>query len=100
MTLAGLLELLREDPPETVFPGHGPPLTAEQAIGIAENDLRYLRSLHTAVVDVIADGGTRDDAQAAGLAVALPRSSAPDLEPMRGFNVERELDEILPSARA
>ena len=98
MTLAGLLELLREDPPETVIPGHGPPISAEEAIGIAEADLGYLRSLHRAVVDALSGGETRDDARAAGLAVALPRASSPDLDEMRGFNVDREIDEILPGA--
>ena len=98
MTLAGLLELLREDPPETVIPGHGPPISAEEAIGIAEADLGYLRSLHRAVVDALSGGETRDDARAAGLAVALPRASSPDLAEMRGFNVDREIDEILPGA--
>ena len=98
LTLAGLIELLHEDPPETVIPGHGPPLTAEEALGVAEADLGYLRSLHVAVVDALAGDGTRDEAQAAGLAVALPRESAPDLDEMRGFNVEREIEEILPAA--
>jgi glyoxylase-like metal-dependent hydrolase (beta-lactamase superfamily II) len=99
LTLAGLIELLREDPPETVIPGHGPPLTAEEALGVAEADLRYLRSLHAAVVDALAGGGTREEAQAAGLAVPLPRESAPDLDEMRGFNVEREIEEILPGPK-
>jgi glyoxylase-like metal-dependent hydrolase (beta-lactamase superfamily II) len=96
-TLAGLIELLREDPPESVIPGHGPPLTAEEALAVAEADLGYLRSLHVAVVDALSGDGTRDEAQAAGLAVALPRESAPDLDEMRGFNVEREIEEILPA---
>jgi glyoxylase-like metal-dependent hydrolase (beta-lactamase superfamily II) len=98
LTLAGLIELLREDSPATVVPGHGPPLTAEEALAVAEADLGYLRSLHVAVVDALAGDGTRDEAHAAGLAVALPRESAPDLDEMRGFNVERELEEILPAA--
>jgi glyoxylase-like metal-dependent hydrolase (beta-lactamase superfamily II) len=98
MTLAGLIDLLRNDPPETVIPGHGPPLSAEEALGVAEADLGYLRSLHTAVVDVLSGDGTRDEARAAGLAVALPRESSPDLEEMRGFNVDRQVEEILPSA--
>ena len=63
-TLAGLVELLREDPPETVIPGHGPPLTAEEALGVAEADLRYLRSLHVAVVEALA--GRRDTRRGAG----------------------------------
>ena len=96
-TLAGLIELLREDQPQTVIPGHGPPLTAEEALGVAEADLRYLRSLHGAVVEALAEDGTRDEAQAAGLAVALPRDSSPDLDEMRSFNVAREIEEILPA---
>jgi len=98
LTLAGLIELLREDPPETVIPGHGPPHSAEEALGIAQADLGYLRSLHRSVVDVLSRGGTRAEAREAGLVVALPRESSPDLEEMRGFNVDRELDEILPAA--
>lgn len=97
-TLAGLIETLRDDPPEAVIPGHGPPLGAEDALGVAEADLRYLRSLHAAVVDALSHGGTRDEARAAGLAVALPRESPPDLDEMRGFNVDRQIEEILPRA--
>jgi hypothetical protein len=51
-----------------------------------------------AVVDTLAGNGTRDEAHAAGLAVALPREASPDLEEMRSFNVEREIAEILPTA--
>ncbi len=98
LTLAGLIELLREDPPETVIPGHGPPLTADEALRVAVADLGYLRSLHVAVVDALTGDGTRDEAQAAGLAVALPRESSPDLDEMRSFNVEREIEELLPAA--
>jgi hydroxyacylglutathione hydrolase len=98
LTLAGLIELLREDPPETVFPGHGPPLTAEEALGVAEADLRYLRSLHAAVVDALARDETRDEARATGLAVPLPRECSPDLEEMRGFNVDRQIEEIVPAS--
>lgn len=97
-TLAGLIELLRADPPETVIPGHGPPLSAGEALEVAEADLGYLRSLHAAVVEALARDGTRDEARAAGLAVDLPRESSPDLAEMQAFNVERELDEILPAA--
>jgi glyoxylase-like metal-dependent hydrolase (beta-lactamase superfamily II) len=95
--LAGLIEMLREDPPETVIPGHGPPLQTVEALRIAEADLSYLRSLHEAVVDALSGEGTRDDARAAGLAVDLPREYPPDFEEMRGFNVDREIDEILPA---
>jgi hydroxyacylglutathione hydrolase len=90
LTLAGLIETLREDPPEAVIPGHGPPLGPEEALGIAEADLAYLRSLHAAVQS----GATREEARAAGSAVELPRDCAPDLAEMRGFNVERQIDEV------
>ncbi|HEU5477166.1 MAG TPA: MBL fold metallo-hydrolase, partial [Gaiellaceae bacterium] len=48
-TLAGLIETLRQDPPEIVVPGHGSPLGPEEALRIAEADLAYLRALHAAV---------------------------------------------------
>ena len=85
-------------PPEAVIPGHGRPLTAEEALGVAEADLGYLRSLHAAVVDVLTRDGTRDEARAAGLAAALPRECSPDLDEMRGFNVDRQIEEILPAS--
>jgi glyoxylase-like metal-dependent hydrolase (beta-lactamase superfamily II) len=89
-TLAGLIETLRADPPETVIPGHGPPLDPEEALRIAEADLAYLRSLHAAA----AGAATREAAHAAAAAVELPRDCAPDLAEMRGFNVDRQIDEI------
>ena len=97
MTLAGLIATLHDDPPQTVIPGHGPPLDPEDALVVAEADLRYLRALHAAVVDALSRGGTRDDARAAGLAVDLPRACPPDLEEMRAFNVDRQIEEILPA---
>lgn len=97
MTLAGLIDLLRDDPPKTVIPGHGPPLDADEALGVAVADLRYLRSLHVAVVDALEGGGTRADAQKAGLGVELPRACRPDLEEMRAFNVDRQIEELLPA---
>jgi hydroxyacylglutathione hydrolase len=97
MTLAGLIEMLREDPPETVIPGHGPPLQPLDALSIAEADLSYLRSLHAAVVAALSRGVTHDEARAAGVAVDLPRECSPDLEEMRGFNVDRQIDEMLPA---
>jgi hydroxyacylglutathione hydrolase len=93
-TLAGLIETLRADPPDVVIPGHGPPLDPAEALRIAEADLAYLRSLHAAVVDA----QDREEAHAAGSAVGLPRDCAPDLAEMRGFNVERQIEEILGAA--
>jgi glyoxylase-like metal-dependent hydrolase (beta-lactamase superfamily II) len=89
-TLAGLIDMLREDPLEAVIPGHGPPLEPAEALRIAEADLAYLRALHAAV----AGAASREEAHAAASAVQLPRECAPDLAEMRGFNVERQLDEI------
>ena len=94
ITLAGLIKMLREDPPEAVIPGHGLPLEALDALSVAQADLSYLRSLHTAVVDALARGCTPDEARAAGMAVDLPRECAPDLEEMRGHNVDRQIEEI------
>jgi glyoxylase-like metal-dependent hydrolase (beta-lactamase superfamily II) len=94
-TLAGLIETLRADPPETVIPGHGPPLSPEEALSIAEADLAYLRALHQAVVDAAGRGATREEAHAAGSAVELPRDCAPDLAEMRGFNIDRQIGEVL-----
>ena len=96
MTLAGLIDMLHTDPPETVIPGHGPPLGVEEALGVAEADLAYLHSLRVAVVDALARGGTREEANEAGLAVELPRAASPDLDEMRGFNVQRQIEEIVP----
>ena len=89
--------MLRDDPPETVIPGHGPPLESKDALNVAEADLRYLRSLHAAVVDALTSGRTRDEARAAGLALDLPRECPPDLDEMRCFNVDRQIEEILPA---
>jgi hypothetical protein len=75
-----------------VIPGHGPPLEPEEALRIAEADLAYLDCLHAAVVGA----ATREEAHAAGSAVELPRDCAPDLLEMRGFNVDRQIDEVFP----
>jgi glyoxylase-like metal-dependent hydrolase (beta-lactamase superfamily II) len=96
MTLAGLIDLLRHDPPAQVVPGHGPALTAGEALAIAEADLVYLRALHDAVAGALAAGAEREQARAAGLAVEPPREAAADLAGMRSANVDSQLDELLP----
>jgi hydroxyacylglutathione hydrolase len=95
-TLAALIELLRHDPPELVVPGHGPPLTAVEALAVAEADLDYLRSLRAAAAGVLARGGDADGMRQAALAVELPRPAPDDLDAMRAANVEAQLDELLP----
>jgi len=88
-TLAALIDALRRDPPERVVPGHGPELTAADALAIAEADLSYLWELR----DAVATGATREDAREAGLAVELPRAAADDLGQARAANVEAAIAE-------
>ena len=88
-TLAALIDLLQRDPPARVVPGHGPELTAAEALAVAEADLAYLWELHAAV----ATGSTRDEAQEAGLAVDVPRPAAEDLAEGHAANVEAALTE-------
>jgi hydroxyacylglutathione hydrolase len=97
MTLAGLIDLLRHDPPAQVVPGHGPALTASEALAIAEADLAYLRDLHEAVAGALAAGAECEQARTAGLTVEPPREAAPDLAGMRVANVEAQLEELLPT---
>ena len=95
-TLAGLIEILHHDPPATVVPGHGPVLTAAEALAIAEADLAYLRALRAAVAGVLGGGGDRLDARATALAVPLPRQVSDDLAEMHGANADAQLAELLP----
>jgi glyoxylase-like metal-dependent hydrolase (beta-lactamase superfamily II) len=92
-TLASLIELLRTDPPEHVAPGHGPVLTAAEALTIAEADLAYLRALRDAVT---ASRHDRQGARSAAIAVPLPRPAPGDLAQMHAGNVEAQLEELLP----
>lgn len=88
-TLAALIDLLRRDPPGHVFPGHGGPLTAAEALTIAEEDLAYLHELRAAVADAPAGS-----ARAAGLAVEPPRAAPDDLAPELAANVDAQLAEL------
>jgi glyoxylase-like metal-dependent hydrolase (beta-lactamase superfamily II) len=96
LTLAGLADLLRRDPPARVFPGHGPELTAAEALAIAEEDLAYLHALREAVASAHARGG-RTAAREAGLAVPLPREAPSDLSAGHAANVEAQLAELIPT---
>ncbi len=82
-TLAGLIDLLRHDPPARVVPGHGPELTPREALAIAEADLAYLWRLHGAV----AAAGTHEEARAAGLTVEMPRPATDGGAEARAANV-------------
>jgi glyoxylase-like metal-dependent hydrolase (beta-lactamase superfamily II) len=81
-TLERLIAILHDDPPAQVVPGHGPALTAPEALAIAEADLAYLNALR--------DAGDRE----AALAVPLPRPAPPDLAEMHAANVEAQLSEL------
>jgi hydroxyacylglutathione hydrolase len=91
-SLAGLIDLLRRDPPTRVVPGHGPEHTAVEALAIAEEDLAYLWRLHDVVAAALAGGA---DARAAGLAVDPPRECPDDLASMKARNVEAQLRELV-----
>ena len=92
-TLAGLIDVLRHDPPAQVVPGHGPPLSAAEALEIAEADLAYLRALRDAVSGALASGADRERAHEAGLEAQPPRPA--EIAGMHASNVEAQLDELL-----
>jgi glyoxylase-like metal-dependent hydrolase (beta-lactamase superfamily II) len=89
-TLASLIDLLRTDPPAYVVPGHGPVLTAPEAIAVAEADLAYLHALRAAAVAA----GELGTALAAATAVPLPRPAPADLAESHLYNVEAQLEEL------
>jgi glyoxylase-like metal-dependent hydrolase (beta-lactamase superfamily II) len=92
-TLAGLIELLRRDPPGRVVCGHGPEHSPADALAVAEADLAYLRRLHDAVEGALAAGAAPEDARAAGTAVEPPRPGGD--EEMRASNAAAQLAELL-----
>jgi glyoxylase-like metal-dependent hydrolase (beta-lactamase superfamily II) len=92
-TLASLIDLLESDPPAHVVPGHGPPLTAVEALAIAREDLGYLRELREAVVSAV-DAGKRPHPGA--IAVAPPRPAPDDLVEMHARNVAAQFAELVP----
>ncbi len=92
-TLAGLIDILRHDPPAQVVPGHGPALSAAQALEIAEADLAYLRALRDAVGGALAADADRERAHEAGLEVEPPRPA--EIAGAHAANVDAQLDELL-----
>jgi glyoxylase-like metal-dependent hydrolase (beta-lactamase superfamily II) len=97
LTLAALVDLLRRDPPARVFPGHGPELSAREALAIADEDLAYLHTLREAVSSGL-QSGDASAAREAGLAVPLPREAPSDLSAGHAANVEAQLAELIPTA--
>ena len=96
VTLAGLIELLRHDPPMQVVPGHGPAVGADEALELAAADLAYLRALQAAVAGALEQGADREEARNTGLAIE-PSRSAEQSAVMRASNVDSQLDELLPT---
>jgi glyoxylase-like metal-dependent hydrolase (beta-lactamase superfamily II) len=92
-TLAALIDLLQRDPPARVVPGHGPELSAAEALAIAEADLAYLWALHSAA----RRASSRDEARTAGLAVPLPRTAAEGLDEASAENVMVAVAEVFGS---
>lgn len=91
-TLAGLIELLRRDPPARVVPGHGPQLSAPEALEIAEADLAYLWALHEAVRAAPSSNAART----AALTVQVPRP-ADSFEEAHAANVKVAIAEVFGS---
>jgi hydroxyacylglutathione hydrolase len=97
-TLAALSDTLRRDPAALVTPGHGRPLSAGEALAIAEGDLDYLHALKTVVRAALAEGATREEAIAAGTAVDVPRGDGEDVGRLRQDNAELQLSELTSAA--
>ena len=91
-TLATLIDILENDPPGAVIPGHGPAHDAAAALAIAHADLDYLHAVRAAV---LAGSGDRAGARERGIAVPWPRGEDDDDAESHAENVERTLDELL-----
>jgi glyoxylase-like metal-dependent hydrolase (beta-lactamase superfamily II) len=97
-TLAALSDALRRDPPAVVTPGHGRALETQEALAVADQDLDYLHALNAAVRGALAHGATREEAIAAGAAVAVPRGALDDDGRLRRDNAELQLAELTAAA--
>ena len=94
-TLATLIELLEQDPPTLVVPGHGPALATADALTIARDDLAYLRELKRTLRSALADGADTAAAIALGAALATPRGPLGEHgAPLRHENAELQLAEL------
>jgi hydroxyacylglutathione hydrolase len=96
-TLAALSDGLARDPAEYVTPGHGRALDPREALQVAREDLDYLHALKSAVLSALAGGAGREQALAAGAAVAVPRAAGDDDGRLRHDNAEQQLAELAPA---
>ena len=90
-TLAALIDVLENDPPALIIPGHGPAHDAAAALEIARADLAYFHTIRAAL---LSGPGGRDEARARGLALPWPRGEDEDDAESHAENVERHLDEF------
>jgi hypothetical protein len=97
-TLAALSHELEHDPVGWVAPGHGRPLSGDEALAIAREDSAYLRALKASVRAALDGGATPEVAVAAGAAVDVPRGAGDDDGRLRHDNAEQQLAELAPAA--
>jgi hydroxyacylglutathione hydrolase len=88
-----LLEALERLGLRWVVPGHGRPLTPEEAAAVGEADLTYLESLRRAVAEARAAELAPGEAVLRVFEVEPPRETTPDFEiyALRGFNARSVL---------
>lgn len=97
-SLERLLGILGARPDLTVVPGHGPALTAAEAVAIGEEDLAYLTAVQRAIADGLTAGLNGANAVALGTAVEPPRPGPEEFAPARRRTAELEAAEILVGA--
>jgi glyoxylase-like metal-dependent hydrolase (beta-lactamase superfamily II) len=92
-TLRGLHALLAGEGIERVVPGHGPPLTQEEARAIGADDLGYLEALREAAGEARSRGLAPGPALLHVYAVQPPRPNTDDFEVygIRAFNARQAL---------
>ena len=94
-SLALLLDLLRRDPPRTIFPGHGRSIEPAEAIAIGERHLDYLHRLRDTVLGALERGDGLDEARRAAMALE-PDGEGLDDE-LRAGNADCQIAELIPS---
>ena len=99
-TLARFRRLLSSGPVERVVPGHGPAISASEALGILDADGAYLDRLAEAVRRAVGRGGSRAEALRAAGDVEVPRlGSDPEILAGHERNARRAVEEYWPAAR-
>jgi hydroxyacylglutathione hydrolase len=79
-TVRRLLDALERHDLRWVVPGHGRPLTPQEAAAVGASDLIYLEELAQAVAEVKADGLNAGQALLHVFEVEPPRATTPDFE--------------------